>query len=92
MRIIKRRVVANASVIHFIILIIIICNFLTVLFPVKMTTFLNILHTLYPTNLTLHFYLKFEKLLYIYKFYKEVVNMVNLKTKTGINVCGSKCF
>ena len=47
-----------------------------------MLTFLNILHTLYPTNLTLHFYLKSEKLLYIYKFYKAVVD---LKTQTGIN-------
>ena len=57
-----------------------------------MTTFLNILHTLYPTDLTFHFYLKSEKLLYIYKFYKEVVNMVNLKTQTGINGCGSNAL
>ena len=32
-------------------------------------------------------YLKSEKLLYIYKFYKAVVN---LKTQTGINGCWSK--
>ena len=55
-----------------------------------MTTFSNILHTLYPTNLTFHFYLKSEKLPHVYKFYKEVVNMVNLKTKTGINGFESK--
>ena len=66
---------------HFIILIIIICNFLTVLFPMK------ILGNLYPTNLTLHFYLKSAKLLYIYKFYKAVVNV---KTQTRINGCRSK--
>ena len=69
------RVVANAGVIHFVSLIILICNFLIVLFPVKTTTFLNRLHTLYPTNLTLYLIKNLRSYLQLqtnYKFHKKL--------------------